>query len=93
MTCFTLFVNFIHSKHNFHAAVVEWHEFDVTLDLTLNLLPTLWLFIHVELKCGAQISLVVETFLNPMCIPPLIPPVKEKKKIFEKKQMSNIRFG
>lgn len=44
---------------------------------------------RLVLKC----YLVVETFLNLVRVP-LIPPVEEqKKKIFEKKQMSNIRFG
>lgn len=69
---------------------------------SLILLLPLRLFIHADIcasnasKARAQVSLVVETFLNPVCISSHSSSERKrerKKKIFEKKQMSNIRFG
>lgn len=68
---------------------------------SLILLLPLWPFIRVDIRARnasearARISLVVETFLTLVCTSPPVPPVKgeKKKTIFEKKQMSNIRFG
>lgn len=76
----------------------ERHVREILLSCTLPL----WLFIHLDI-CASNVSEARAQMLfgggnipepRAYIFPILIPPVQEqKKKNFEKKQMSNMRFG